>query len=44
MNTQRRMRRVAPLALCVLLACLWLWPVWVFDGWGWFVTGGPSRR
>jgi hypothetical protein len=27
-----------------VMACLWLWPVWVFDGWGWFVTGGPSRR
>ena len=28
----------------VVMACLWLWPVWVFDGWGWFVTGGPPRR
>lgn len=28
----------------IVMACLWLWPVWVFDGWGWFVTGGPSRR
>ena len=28
----------------IVMASLWLWPVWVFDGWGWFVTGGPPRR